>query len=735
MKHQKKYLTVGLSLLIMLLLLFTGCERKKDEIITMANNPQSIYQYNSLPSSFMENEMIYTAFVMEEKIFVATIQMKQEQALQKPSSYRLYSLDMDGKNLVEIPFTIEENQRLCFMDSDGMGNILLLLGERNGIQSTLYRIDKNGVKLEQYDLTDVLAAVENATGFSKVIIDEDNIYMLSPFNAFIAINKSGEILTQKEGFFSDFVMLDSGEILLSEEKEGSVIEKFDANSKKLSVYYRFPEESQSQINYFVASENYEFYYYNKKGLYAYEAEGEKNIQLIDWENSNLSSEWLSNIYEISKGEFLCVNAATTGDQKYEFIKLSAGEKTASGKINVYMAGIQIDNRIKAAVMQFNQKNEKYQIKIKDYGKYEEPLAKINAELTADEAFDLICVKNIPEHILINRGILTDLYAYLEHDNDIAPEDLVAGFLEALGQDGHLYTIAPGFGISTVVGRASQVGDEIGWTIEEFQEAIVAMGDEMNIFYAPTNEEVLKQFTIANLDSFVDWKKGECTFDNAAFTSILEFANQYQESSNINGASMPSMVQNNELLLVENTIVDFTDIMLYSRLFGANVTFVGYPTVSGTGNAFDCQGMDIGICSKSKNPEGAWEFLKYLLSEEYQKNHCYPDYFPINMKCLQYYIDVTSADKQFITEEGITVEPYFCEITYDDYEVKMGAMTDEEIKAFWRLVDSTARINTYDEELINIIMEEARTYFDGNKSVEDTVKAIEKRVNIYLSEQQ
>ena len=65
---------------------------------------------------------------------------------------------------------------------------------------------------------------------------------------------------------------------------------------------------------------------------------------------------------------------------------------------------------------------------------------------------------------------------------------------------------------------------------------------------------------------------------------------------------------------------------------------------------------------------------------------------------------------------------------------MDAMTEEEIELFWRLVNSTTRTNSYDEELMNIILEEAQTYFDDGKPVVDTAKDIEKRVNIYLSEQ-
>lgn len=716
------------------LFFLTGCGREKIEIITIEDNPQSIYKHCSLNHSFMENEMIVDAFAAKQQTFAVTVRVKTEQNPDIPSSYHFYSLDMDGENILEVPFAVGKNQRLCSFDPDGLGNMLVLLADRENSRYDLYQVDKNGTVRNQFDVTNAVAVFTDIPPV-KTVMDEENIYFLNPLK-FLVSNKLGEILFQCEGNFLDMTMLSSGEIALSDvnEKDGSIVEAFHVENGKMSTLYKMPEVSQSEVNYLISSEEYRFYYYNKQGLYAYDAKSSKTIQLIDWENSNLSSEWLSNIYETSKGEFLCINSEAAGNQEYELIKLIPG-KGEDEKISVSIAGIHMDNRIKAAAMQFNQKNEKYQIVIKDYAEYPEPLAKITAQMTAGEAFDLICMKNMPEHLLINRGLLTDLYTYLEHDDDIAPDDLVTNVLEAFSQDGHLYSIAPGFGIETVVGRASQVGDEIGWTMEEFHQITGDIKEEMDVFYSPTNEGILKRLTIANLDSFLDWEKGECSFENAEFISILEFADQYQESSDINGASMPSMVQNKELLLVQNTIVDFTDIMLYSRLFGEDVTFIGYPTVNGTGNAFDCQGMNMGIYAKSKNPEGAWEFLKYLLSEEYQKNHCYPDYFPVNRKCLQYYIDITSADKQYTTEEGITIEPYSCEIGYDDYQVKLGAMTEEEIEGFWRLVDSTTRTNSYEEELMNIILEEARAYFEGNKSAVDTAKTIEQRVNLSLSEQQ
>lgn len=734
MKHQNRFFAIFM-LFMSAFLFLTGCGHEKHEITTIEGNPQSVYQIYPLNHPFMENEMIVDSFVVKQQIYAVTVQMKTEQNPDIPSSYKFYSLNMDGENAMEIPFTVEANQRLCSFDPDGLGNMLILLSDRENSKYDLYQVDKNGVVLNQYDVTNALAAFTDMPPV-KTIMDDNHIYFLSTIK-FLVTNKLGEILYQFEGAFSDVAMLSSGEIVLSayEEKDGSIIEKFHVENGKLNTLYKMPEVSQSQVNYLVVSEEYAFYYYNKQGLYAYDSESGKTIQMIDWNNSNLSSEWLSNIYETAKGEFLCVNSETTNNQEYEFMKLSAGKESADGKTSVSIAGIHIENRIKAAAMQFNQNNEKYQIEIKEYGAYEEPLARINAEMATEESFDVICLKNMPEHILINRGMLTDLYTYLEQDNDIGSEDLVTAVLEAFSQNGHLCSIAPGFGISTVIGSTGQVGDKTGWTVEEFQKLTGEIKEEMDIFYAPANGEILKRLTAVNLDSFVDWAKGSCSFDNAAFIGFLEFAGQYPESSNVNGASMPFMVQNKELLLVQNTIVDFTDIMLYSRLFGEKAAFIGYPAVEGTGNAFDFQGMNMGICSKSKNPEGAWEFIKYLLSEEYQKKYCYPDYFPIRLKCLQYYMDITSADKQFTTEEGITIEPYTCEITYDDYQVKLGAMTEEERELFWELVNSTTKTNTYEEEIMSIILEEARAYFEAHRTAKDTAQAIEERVTLYLSEQQ
>ncbi len=336
MKYQNRFFT-KLIFFIFEFLFLTGCGHEKSIITTIEDNPQSVYQIYPLNHSFTENEMIALAFVAKQQIYAVTVQMKTEQNPDIPSSYKFYSLNMDGENAAEIPFAVEANQRLRSFAPDGLGNMLILLSDRENSKYDLYQVDKNGVVLNQYDVTNAVAAFTDMPPV-KTIMDDNHIYFLSPVK-FLVTNKLGEILYQFEGAFSDMAMLSSGEIVLSayEEKDGSIIEKFHVENGKLSTLYKMPEASQSQVNYLLASEEYAFYYYNKQGLHAYDWERGKTIQLIDWNNSNLSSEWLSNIYETAKGEFFCVNSETTGNQEYEMIKLSPGKEEAGEKTTVYIA--------------------------------------------------------------------------------------------------------------------------------------------------------------------------------------------------------------------------------------------------------------------------------------------------------------------------------------------------------------------------------------------------------------
>lgn len=139
-----------------------------------------------------------------------------------------------------------------------------------------------------------------------------------------------------------------------------------------------------------------------------------------------------------------------------------------------------------------------------------------------------------------------------------------------------------------------------------------------------------------------------------------------------------------------------------------------------------------INNKSKNKDGAWAFISYLLDEEVQKAVCGVAgmvdgyYFPANkaaFNATRTYMESEIARRHIsFTRYGVPTK------TEDILEPER----QEEIRAI--LEDARfAPINN--EDIINIILEEADAYFSDVKSIEEVCKAIQNRVNLYLEENQ
>lgn len=198
-------------------------------------------------------------------------------------------------------------------------------------------------------------------------------------------------------------------------------------------------------------------------------------------------------------------------------------------------------------------------------------------------------------------------------------------------------------------------------------------------------------------------------------------------------SLLEAVKNKEFLLLTDTCMEFNDILIYERMFGEEVVFTGYPFQGGDGTELSCMGMNVGICSSSVHKEAAWEFIKILLDEEFQYYVCYPNCFPVRKDCMKRVIRMVSAVEEYTDKDENHVMPYHCEMTYDDVEVVIEAMNEEEEKQFWNLVDSMKYEDTWDENILTIVMEEAEKYFSGQRSLEEAVDSMEERIKLDLDE--
>ena len=67
-------------------------------------------------------------------------------------------------------------------------------------------------------------------------------------------------------------------------------------------------------------------------------------------------------------------------------------------------------------------------------------------------------------------------------------------------------------------------------------------------------------------------------------------------------------------------------------------------------------------------------------------------------------------------------------------IELYAVTQEQYDAVMDLINSTTSYLDYDQNVLDIITEEAAGYFAGSKTLEEASRLIQSRVNLYIQEQ-
>ena len=164
-----------------------------------------------------------------------------------------------------------------------------------------------------------------------------------------------------------------------------------------------------------------------------------------------------------------------------------------------------------------------------------------------------------------------------------------------------------------------------------------------------------------------------------------------------------------------------------------MTFNGFPGAKGNGAVFNAY-TEIAITSKASNPDGAWNFVKYFLSDEYQDLYATNDsyQFPIKKSSLEKLAEISKERPYWEDSDG---KKEYYDNTYwnGSSSVNIGVNTDEDNQKVMDLINSTENISRYDEQINKIINEEASAFFEGQKSSKEVAEIIQNRVSNYLAE--
>lgn len=178
------------------------------------------------------------------------------------------------------------------------------------------------------------------------------------------------------------------------------------------------------------------------------------------------------------------------------------------------------------------------------------------------------------------------------------------------------------------------------------------------------------------------------------------------------------------------------------------SYVGFPSSDGSGSNFTVYGCEA-ISATSSVKEGAWEFIRRLLlpgGNVDMLNEKYGIYatenFPMNRSDFEsllepQYFTHLSTGELFYDTDGNPIERHsVMEIGYPGPIVEMVYLmspSEEQLERFWNLYNSISHVTGENDEILDLIIEQAQPYFAGDKSLDETANLIQNRVQLYVHE--
>ena len=392
-----------------------------------------------------------------------------------------------------------------------------------------------------------------------------------------------------------------------------------------------------------------------------------------------------------------------------------------------------------AVSAFNASREDVYIRVTDFDAAAEGL-------TADLFY--LPLQNCME--MGRNGMLADLYPFIDEDKEIRKEDFFSNILSALEVNGALYTTCTGVTFRTAIGASSVVGDSAGWTYDRLRECWGNLGigtDAFDIFV--TCEDVLDACLSMDLGSFIDWDNRNCSFQSEDFTKLLWFTGNFPRSFDYDGHTWAEAdytdlrVRRGKQLLMEKYVCGFDDAVYCGYEFPESISFIGYPTLNGTGNAMTVStldsGMNFSMSSSTELKEECWAFLRQFFTEDFQEE---TRFFPVSTSAFNRRMKEAMAVEYVLDNKGNPVrdtktgEPVIRSIDtmyLSNYaQVNIYPLSEEKAAKVVDLVTSTTKLALDNEDICEVVKNSVRGFYDGSLSLEDAAAAAQTAVTEYLA---
>lgn len=482
-------------------------------------------------------------------------------------------------------------------------------------------------------------------------------------------------------------------------------------------------------------------------LYEYNRETDSVEKLLRLSDSGMNPVDVRSLVQISEDDIL-VSYGFISDPRLYLLSKSA----ANDVEYIVIAPSSGSFILREAVEAFNTSNHGFKVVLDNYGAeyFDESgwdFTILDASLVSGNPPDIVILEKLNIQKYANKGILEDLYPYLEKSSAFSSEDFLDNMLEGLTIDGRLVCIPLELDVLTVSLRSSLAEDLESWTMDDvylLTEGNPADGPALfdnGSLMGWEREYFFKTFCSSYyLEKFVDWENNECNFDNVEFQKLLAWIGahkwEFDKSLYTGDIYLFSEYLPEEVQMVSSSSLTFFTQLVQETQCGEKMKLMGMPTVDGKGRFLLEMRGAMAIPSNSSHKEEAWEFLEFCLSYT-EKMMDKIQITPIKAELQKKYEAETTPrystwkkDEEGNPEIEINSNIYVGHESIPYYTISL-----EQANRVMEIIENIdfTPITEEEEAIIRILSEEAGSYYSGDKSLEEVTAIIQNRVQLLLHE--
>ena len=400
----------------------------------------------------------------------------------------------------------------------------------------------------------------------------------------------------------------------------------------------------------------------------------------------------------------------------------------NGREEIYLSASSLNVTMQEIIVDYNRQSDHYEIVPVIFDRetsFDDQRTRIQLEVTNGGGPDILsdtALLNIDMKPYAEAGVLLDVTDFLAGQGEFAKN-----VAEANQVDGRIFGIPYSFSLTTMVTSPMMATNCENWTMEYCVQTAQDVGITTFIKapYGWTSEEsglfVLNVLGVGKegIQLFVDEEQGISFFEQPEFIALLEFAKKYSDLEP--QASPKGKYASGELFCTTLGIGNFDDFCYCDKLFEGEPVYMGYPSPQGGQHLITVDSFYINAASS--HVEGALDFMEYLLREEQQRKLVsgYGN-FPVKNELLEM---IWKEAREEVIGDMAAYEK-------NDLYYTVRPMTEAEENIFWEMLE-TPIYYQWQNEVWDIVEEEALSFFNGDKPAQEVAKVIDSRVQIYLDE--